>query len=220
MLEAALMLVAVQELEMPAGLMPAMTAASRALFDVEHCAGKSPSAEEEFAQRGGRYFNLGTAVSAIWGRRPEEDVAEATSPRLRCTEKAGATDRGRFDVAIADAEQIFQQAITPMREGVWLGALRLCRGTIVRAEPATNFINDPVLRVWLSEDMRARFADLTEAIMETRQGAGQIALRVNGRLVAELGVYERMEGGTVDLPMPSLRSPEPPSLLGAVTDPC
>lgn len=220
MLALALILAADRVLALPPALEPALAAASGALARVEHCAGKSDHTEAEFDQRAWRYFRLSWSVLKVWGAKAKPDIVAAMNLRLGCGTKSRRAEIARFDAAITYAERIFEQAILPMRQGVWIGALRLCRETVARTEPAANIAGDPVLRVTLTAEARDRFAALTRNIMAGRDDAGQIALRVNGVVVTEFGIFERVEAGAIDLPAPTPNRRDFPLLAGLLAEPC
>ncbi|MEP9357556.1 hypothetical protein [Sphingomonas sp. KR3-1] len=220
MLALALILATDRELALPPTLEPALTVASRALFRVEYCSGKSQHNEDEFARRDQRYFRLSWSALQVWGAKAERDIVEEMRLHLRCGAKRRNVEIARFDAAISEAERIFEQAILPMRQGVWIGALRLCRETVARTEPALNIVDNPVLRVTLTSGTRARLATLSEKIMTGRYDSGQIALRVNGVVLSELMVYERIESAVIDLPAPTSNRPDFPALAGPLGEPC
>ena len=218
MLGLALMLMG-QEIAPQTTLRPALDAAAKALLHAETCAGISSRAQEAYERRERRYYDLSHKVAALWGDRVDWGALVIDPPR-RCLRAHREAELGRVDVALDRLERIFEQGILPMRRGLWIGALRLCRETVARVEEARDLVGDPVLRIALAPEASARFAGLTERMSSGGHGNGRIALRLNGKVLTEMGVYERMEGGSLDLPATTASEADFPSLIGPLAEPC
>lgn len=117
-------------------------------------------------------------------------------PPAACTQAKVKAALQRAVTASDRARRSVEQATEPLKQGAWIGALRLCRDTVSRTEIGQEILSaEPAVTLTLTATGRAAFADLTRRSVGTR-----LAIRVDGKIVSEPMVNEPIESGVLQLP--------------------
>lgn len=101
----------------------------------------------------------------------------------------------RADATLERVERAIAEASAPLAQGAWIGAFRLCRDTVTRAEIGKSDWNgEPELRLRLTRPGRVALTGLTE-----RAVTDNLAIRVDGVVVSEPFIGERLQSDTFNI---------------------
>ena len=179
----------------PATVVKALTEARIALEAVARCGGSNEQFIVELVYKDfeKRYYAALRRAEGIWGDAvlSNPELEEVVSERLACGRIDIRYAVRESEIALENEERIFSQATAAMRFGAWAGPLKLCRQTVTVAEPGQDYLsNQPTIFITLDPRSAALFSSLTD-----RSINGPLAIRLNGEVIAEPIVFERIEGG-------------------------
>lgn len=175
----------------PADLPDALVEAQQSADRAEHCLpADDPAPHAYLAEKNGRLSRLTRQVEGLWGLRPSDvDSARVRRAATDCDAARQAERR------IARLAAIVDRQTATMTDGAWIGTLPLCRFGRVDARPGfDDQMGLPIVNLRFDAPLARAFGELT---------AGRIgrllAIRVDGRVVTEPVVNERIDGGEIQI---------------------
>jgi hypothetical protein len=204
--------------ERPAALFDALIDAGTAIEVAGQCSnpGNRHMVAPRLADIENRYFAAIRRASGVWGSTlfaaVDQRVFVAASHGCRGADAGQAMDNA--EAAVVAVNQEFAQATAAMGRGAWAGSLMLCRETVQSAESGfERVIGQPMLLVTLRSGFAAVLSSLT-----ARSINGPLDIRLDGEVISEPIVLERIDGGQLQITGPKLSVLD--RLSKAVKGPC
>lgn len=139
----------------------------------------------------GRHAYAEGRATEIWGKI-EIGMGEEEYPNdpPSCAREKVQAALQRAEITLERVERSIAEATSPLAQGAWIGAFRLCRDTVSKAEIGKSDWNgEPELRIVLTGPGGNALASLfARAVTEN------LAVRVDGGVVSEPFVAEPLQG--------------------------
>jgi preprotein translocase subunit SecD len=118
------------------------------------------------------------------------------------------------EATLENEERVFADATAAMGRGAWAGPLKLCRDTVLNAESGfEDVIGQPMVLITLRPSVAGALSALTGRAIN-----GPLDIRLDGEVISEPIVYERIDRGEFQVTGPEL--PVLNRLSEAVIKPC
>jgi hypothetical protein len=179
----------------PATIVSAWADATRAVDIVGQCdeTSRRIGLEKRYTAITRRYYAALLRARGIWGNTVADgvDYAMLTAQPVVCRRASILQAMDRADRALDNEDRAFAEATVRMTSGAWVGPLMLCRDTVAGAERGFEALaGRPMVLVKLRPGVAAIFGAITGRSIETA-----LAVRLDGEIISEPMVFERIDGG-------------------------
>jgi hypothetical protein len=196
------------ELRAPTTIVLSLFNVHRSLALLSRCAG--PDLTEELDDRYGRLeVRFTSALIEAEGAWPELDGSHIATLADEFAPDLPACDSSQIDAAAQGVEaalsnyaSYFAELTSDMRKKTaWLGPLQLCLGTVESVTETSNWMEgSPALAIKLRPPAALALYRATKVL--TNDGWSQMPLRLDGKVIARLGVVEPVDSGVFQVAPP------------------
>ena len=145
-----------------------------------------------------RYWSTAQRNEEVWGSDPRHDEISGESRPFRCRKGNAAATLRQIDQALDAQDVVFARATAGIEHGVWIGSLKLCKGSVLETWFGTvRIAKQPALFVKLTPQANAWFASLTRNSVNRR-----LAIRLEGSIISRPTIYEPIEDGFLQITGP------------------
>lgn len=199
--------------DIPASLTAARDTAEKSLLSAMECASRYDPAGQHASVRTQEQYRakhlakmaevaalddrLRTAqglASGIWGvSAPHEQNSPRAVAACNDDDMRALASQAKNDISAY--EQALQPYVDILRQGLWIGNIQLCQGTIQSAVlDVHEYSNEPAVNVHMNDSAATAFAQLT------RKSVGNmLAIRFNGKILSTPVIHEQIPGGQAQI---------------------
>jgi hypothetical protein len=202
----------------PATVVSAWAEAARAFDVVDQCdeTSRQLGFETRHKEITNRYYAALRRAKGIWGNTLSDGAEHATltvEPAV-CRPANILQAMKEAELALDNEDGAFANVTVRMASGAWVGPLMLCQETVLSAEPGFEAIaGQPMVLVTLQPGFAGALGSITARSIES-----PLAIRLDGEVISEPMVYEKIDGGRFQVTGPELTVLE--RLSDAVGRPC
>lgn len=194
----------VEILEPPVRMKANLSTAMTQIHILGECAELHPDLgiEEDFEKRQVTYLSNERNARSIWGNLVQPDYGSSRDRPVSCSKRNVTAALREADRAFATHRELFSKATATMARGAWVGPLKLCQTVVKQATIGSDTMrHQPILEIELDREAWPVLAEIT-----TRAVNGELAVRMNGRIILQPRVHEPLESGRLDITGPDLET--------------
>lgn len=162
----------------------------RHLDFAEECVYYNPDLEDRFDKLDSRFFSAAFDAFGTWGGDPEFPYTEFywIHP-ARCRRQDESRALRELEQSLDSFSRLYRALTLQMDQpGLWVGPLKVCRDHVRGTAFKSNERGGPALTVELTKEAGSYWAAITG-----RSVNGELYIRVDGKIVSKLLIYERIE---------------------------